>query len=256
MTSETLRKASEIWPWPDSMDALVAAPDHHTLLMENERVRVVRTRIPPGQIVPVHTHRWPGVLFIVAWSDLIRRDPQGNVLLDTRQTPDKPSLNVPLSQEPLPPHTIENVGGMEFNAVQVEMKDATVGDRHALKFRRMPDLYAIVRLAPDASVPDWATKADFTSITRTSDELSVVCTAGNIPSDVDAGLRWTCFKLEGPFPFSQTGVLLSFIEPLSNNGIPIFTVSTYDTDYVLVPNDHTLQALDLLRDAGHEPVME
>ncbi|MGP0017819.1 MAG: hypothetical protein ACLPHP_04555 [Candidatus Sulfotelmatobacter sp.] len=124
MTSETSRKANEIWPWPESMDALVAAPSHHTLLMENDRVRVVRTRILPGQIVPVHTHRWPGVLFIESWSDLIRRDPQGNVLLDTRQLNDKPSINVPLWQEQLPPHTVENVGGAEFSAVQVEMKDA------------------------------------------------------------------------------------------------------------------------------------
>lgn len=106
------------------MDALVAAPSYHTLLMENDRVRVVRTRILPGQIVPVHTHRWPGVLFIESWSDLLRCDPQGNVLLDTRQRPDKPSINVPLWQEQLPPHTVENVGGAEFSAVQVEMKDA------------------------------------------------------------------------------------------------------------------------------------
>jgi hypothetical protein len=124
MTSETSGTANEIWSWPDSLDALVAAPGHHTLLMENERVRVVRTCILPGQIVPVHTHRWPGVLFITAWSDLIRRDPEGNVLLDTRQVAEKPSLDLPLWQEPLPPHAVENVGGAEFNAVQVEMKDA------------------------------------------------------------------------------------------------------------------------------------
>jgi hypothetical protein len=125
MTSGTSRTVNEIWSWPDSLDALIAAPGHHTLLMENERVRVVRTCILPGQVVPVHTHRWPGVLFITAWSDLIRRDPEGNVLLDTRQLLDKPILNVPLWQERLPPHTLENIGSTEFNAVQVEMKDAS-----------------------------------------------------------------------------------------------------------------------------------
>ncbi len=125
MTAETSRPANEIWRWPDSLDALVAAPGHHILLLENERMRVVRTRILPGQIVPVHTHRWPGVLFITVWSDLLRRDSVGNVLLDTRQLTDKPGLNVPLWQEPLPPHTVENVGGSEFNAVQVEMKDVS-----------------------------------------------------------------------------------------------------------------------------------
>ena len=69
-----------------------------------------------------------------------------------------------------------------------------------------------------------------------------------------SGPRWICLKLEGPFPFSQTGVLLSFIEPLSRNGIPIFATSTYDTDYVLVQEDFADQALAMLRSAGHERV--
>lgn len=112
------------WLWPDSMDALVAAPAHHTLLLENEQMRVVETRIAPGRIVPLHTHRWPGVLFVRSWSDLIRRDQHGNLLLDTRELADKPTLNAPLWQEPLPPHTVENVGWSEFVAVQVEIKGA------------------------------------------------------------------------------------------------------------------------------------
>jgi hypothetical protein len=61
-----------------------------------------------------------------------------------------------------------------------------------------------------------------------------------------------CLKLEGSFPFSQTGVLLSFIAPLSNNGIPIFAISTYDTDYILIPEENSNRAADLLRQAGHE----
>jgi hypothetical protein len=112
------------WPWPDSLDALIAAPAHHTLLLENEKMRVVETRIPPGQTVPLHTHRWPGVLFIATWTDFIRRDQHGNVVLDTRQLTDKPRIKPPLWQEPLSPHTLENVGDAEFNAVQVEIKDA------------------------------------------------------------------------------------------------------------------------------------
>jgi hypothetical protein len=123
--------------------------------------------------------------------------------------------------------------------------------KHQLKFRQLPGSYAIVRLAPDATVPDWATQGDFNSITRTADELSIVCPAANLPADVHSPHRWICLKLEGPFPFSQTGVLLSFIEPLSNNAIPIFAISTYDTDYVLIPEEHA-RALDILREAGHE----
>jgi len=124
-------------------------------------------------------------------------------------------------------------------------------NRHQLKFRWLPGPYAIVRLAHDAAVPDWATKGQFTSITRTADELSIVCPAENLPRDVDSQHHWICLKLEGPFPFTQTGVLLSFIDPLSKNDIPIFAVSTYDTDYVLIQEEFAW-AMDVLREAGHE----
>ena len=121
-----------------------------------------------------------------------------------------------------------------------------------LKFRLLPGHYSIVRLAPDARVPDWARQGDFTSVTRTADELSIVCPAGNLPAGVPSPHRWICLKLEGPFPFSQTGVLLSFIEPLSTNGIPIFAMSTYDTDYVLVQEEFAGASLHILQEAGHE----
>jgi hypothetical protein len=124
--------------------------------------------------------------------------------------------------------------------------------RHQLKFRQLPGTYAIVRLAPDAEVPDWATKGDFTSISRTTDELSIVCPTENLPPDVHSPHRWICLKLEGPFPFELTGVLLSFIEPLSRNGVPIFAISTYDTDYVLVQEESATSALDLLMAAEHQ----
>jgi len=124
--------------------------------------------------------------------------------------------------------------------------------RQNLKFRLIAGHYAILRLAPDAPAPEWALKGEFVSITRTPDELSIVCPVESIPRDINFEVRWICLKLEGLFAFLQTGVLLSFIEPLSNNGVPIFAVATYDTDYVLIPQDHTQQALDLLSDAGHE----
>jgi uncharacterized protein len=123
-----------------------------------------------------------------------------------------------------------------------------------LKFLRLPGLYAIVRLAPDLALPVWAAKGEFTSITRTADELSIVCLAENLPPDVNSPQRWICLKLQGPFPFAETGVLLSFIEPLSSNEIPIFAVSTYDTDYVLVQEQSSSLAIELLQRAGHETV--
>lgn len=124
--------------------------------------------------------------------------------------------------------------------------------RQQLGFRRLPDAYAIVRLPADSPFPSWAAKGEFTSITRTADEVSIVCPSAILPTDIDSPHRWICLKLDGPFPFSVTGVLLSFIEPLSNNGIPIFAVSTYDTDYVLIQEQFAGAAIAELQSAGHE----
>ncbi len=123
---------------------------------------------------------------------------------------------------------------------------------HQLKFRLLPGSYAILRMAPDAAPPDWASNGELTSLTRTPDELSIVCPQQNIPQNIPPGPRWICLKLEGPFAFSQTGVLLAFIEPLSNNRVPIFAISTYDTDYVLIQEQYWHAARQILRDAGHE----
>jgi len=128
-------------------------------------------------------------------------------------------------------------------------------ERRQLRFRRLPGSYAIVRLATDAPVPGWATNGEFASITRTADELSIVCPAANLPPDVSSLHFWICLKLEGPFPFSQTGVLVSFIEPLSNNGIPIFAISTFDTDYVLIQEEFAGAAVNGLQASGHEFVV-
>ncbi len=126
--------------------------------------------------------------------------------------------------------------------------------RRQLKFRWLPGPFAIVRLAPDAALPKWATEGEFTSVTRSTEELSVVCHADNLPAEVHSQHHWICYKLEGPFAFSLTGVLLSFIEPLSDNGVPIFAISTYDTDYVLVQEEYAGITQQALAVAGHELV--
>ena len=110
-------------------------------------------------------------------------------------------------------------------------------EQHQLRFRVLAGAYTVTRHAADAPVPDWAAKGEFTSITRTGEELSIVCPLENCPADGGQRKRWACLKLEGPFEFSLTGVLLAFIQPLSENNIPIFAVSTYDTDYVLIPEE-------------------
>jgi hypothetical protein len=108
------------WPWPDSLDAVIAAPKHHTLVLENDRVRVLDTHIPPGDTAPVHTHRWPGVYYVVSASDFIRRDGEGKILFDSRTAPPSPSAAQFL--EPLPPHSVENVGTAEIHLISIELK--------------------------------------------------------------------------------------------------------------------------------------
>lgn len=116
------------WPdadWPDALDALQAAPRHHTLLFENELVRVLDTTVPPGETVPLHTHRWPAALYILKWSDFVRRDGKGSTTVDSR-TGGRPTEGIALWSGPLPPHTLENVGESELQVISVELKSAGV----------------------------------------------------------------------------------------------------------------------------------
>lgn len=107
--------------WPESLDALVAAPQHHTLLMQNERVRVLQTLIPAGETTAVHVHRWPSVIHTLSFSHFIRRDENGTILQDTRNS-QAPRPEFAWSP-PLPPHSIENVGGGEIRLIMVELKE-------------------------------------------------------------------------------------------------------------------------------------
>jgi hypothetical protein len=109
------------WPWPPELDALIAAPKHHTLILENDRIRLLDTRISKGETVPVHTHRWPGVYYTLRFSHFVRRDGEGNVLFDSRKlTGEMPGAAY---LENLPPHSVENVGDADIHLVSVEMKD-------------------------------------------------------------------------------------------------------------------------------------
>jgi uncharacterized protein len=122
-----------------------------------------------------------------------------------------------------------------------------------LRFSLLSETFAICRLDPTTSIPEWALRpATFTSITRTSDELSIVCPENHIPPDLKSDAGWICMKLEGPFPFSMTGVLASFVNPLSSNRIPIFAVATFDTDYVLIKQECWEAASAALESAGHK----
>lgn len=115
----------------------------------------------------------------------------------------------------------------------------------------LKERFAVCRLDSQAEVPAWSIKGEFFSITRTSDELSIVCPESNVDETARCEKGWACMKLEGPFAFSLTGVLNSITGPLADAGVSIFAISTYDTDYVMVKADSLEEAVAALHRAGH-----
>ncbi len=115
----------DTWPWPPALDAMTAAPQYHTLLFENEHVRVLDAHVGPGDTVPVHTHCWPGILYILGVSDFVRRDPDRNVILDTRRSTSHAPVGSAVWGDALTPHTLENVGEQVLRNITVELKHLT-----------------------------------------------------------------------------------------------------------------------------------
>ena len=111
--------------------------------------------------------------------------------------------------------------------------------------------YGVARLSPSEPILVWADGGGFVSISRTDDELSIVCLESRIPGDVRADRGWCCLKLLGPFAFDETGIVLSVIAPLSTNDIGIFVVSTFDGDHLLVKGSDLEAARQRLAETGH-----
>jgi len=111
---------------------------------------------------------------------------------------------------------------------------------------------AICRLDAGAAIPAWATAGPLWSVTRTVEEVSIVCDEAAVPQGVRAGRGWRALAVEGPMDLSTTGVLASIAGPLAAAGISLFAVSTFDTDYILVPAGRLIEAADALIAAGHE----
>jgi quercetin dioxygenase-like cupin family protein len=105
-----------------ALDAMIAAPDHHEVLLENDRVRVLDTRLAAGERTPVHTHLSPAALYVMSWSDFLRRDADGKVIVDSRDWERQPTLGEALWLPPLAPHSVENVGKSELRLIAVELK--------------------------------------------------------------------------------------------------------------------------------------
>jgi len=118
--------------------------------------------------------------------------------------------------------------------------------KHKLTLQISEAIMAICRLPPNASLPVWVKDKDFISLTRTPDELSIVCNEEWVPTEVEAERNWRMIKVKGPLDFSLTGILASLISPLSDAGIPVFALSTYDTDYLLLKEVNLNRAIGIL----------
>ena len=104
-------------------DAMIAAPDHHSILFENDCVRVLDTKLPAGQRTSVHAHEWPAALYVLSWSDFLRRDEAGKIIMDSRDGA-PPAAGASIWIEPLPPHSVENVGSSVLHIIAVEVKSS------------------------------------------------------------------------------------------------------------------------------------
>ncbi len=121
-----------------------------------------------------------------------------------------------------------------------------------MKLVVLEDELAVARLDATEPTPAWAAQGSVSSLTRTPEELSVVCAAAAVPPDVRAERGWRCLRVAGRLDFSLTGVLASIANPLAAAKVSIFALSTYDTDYVLVREQSLAAAIECLSAAGHE----
>lgn len=121
----------------------------------------------------------------------------------------------------------------------------------SLPLKLLPEPLAIARLPPDADVPAWALRGSFVSTIRTAAELSVVAPASAVPANAKAERGWRALQVDGTLDFGLTGILAALAVPLADAGIPIFALSTYDTDYLLVRETQLPAARRALRAAGH-----
>ena len=119
-----------------------------------------------------------------------------------------------------------------------------------LQLSLLPDVLAVCRLEPSDPIPDWATRTGFFSVSRTTDQLSIVCANSEVGDDVRASRGWRAIKIEGPLDLDLVGILVSVAVPLAHAGIGILPIGTFDTDYILVRDRQLQQAIKALRATG------
>ena len=123
-----------------------------------------------------------------------------------------------------------------------------------LTMKLLKEKLGVCRLEKGESIPQWAQNSEFYSISKTEDELSIVCDQKSIPSDVKCENDWRVLKIEGPLDFSLIGILSSISTILAEKAISIFAVSTYDTDYILVKDNEIDNAILALENERYEVI--
>ena len=110
----------------------------------------------------------------------------------------------------------------------------------------------ICRFDAQTPVPEWVYRSPFYSVTRTFDELSIVCSENLIPTDCNCHRGWKCLQIAGPLNLAATGILASLTIPLARAGVSVFALSTYDTDYLMVRQKDLKVAIETLSGEGHK----
>ena len=119
-----------------------------------------------------------------------------------------------------------------------------------LRYTWLAEQLAVCRMPPTAAVPDWLPAESFTTVSRTADELSIVCSEAAVPAGVQVERGWRALRVLGPLPFDAVGVLNQITGPLASAGIPIIAIGTFDTDYVLVRSSDQIRADEALQAVG------
>ncbi len=112
-------------------------------------------------------------------------------------------------------------------------------------------MFAVCQVEGHKDIPGWASSRVFCSVTRTPDELSIVCPQDLVPKEVKAVRGWRSLRVEGELDFTLVGILSSLTSTLSENGISTFAISTYNTDYLLLKESDLDRGVAALREAGH-----
>jgi hypothetical protein len=114
----------------------------------------------------------------------------------------------------------------------------------------------VCRLAPQEAIPSWSESSDFFSVTRSSDELSIVCCQHLVPQEIGCSRNWRLLRIDGDLDLRLIGVLSGLLAPLARADVSVFVLSTFNTDYFMVPAQVLEKAAEVLKEEGHRVMGE